>query len=275
MTLRFTGMRSQLTAACTALLSFTFSACSKFEYSPYEVRIPDDTEDINQKAIDRILSQPISATDTLQFLLISDTQRFYDETADFVKAANKQKNIRFVMLTGDITDFGLTKEFQWIHSILQKLNFPYLGVIGNHDCLGNGKQLFEHMYGPMNSYFNYGGNRFVMINTNSLEFADNSVPDMKWLEESLADTAAYRNAFLFMHVPPYHIDFDRSKEEQFANLIRTRKVRMAFNGHNHDQGVESPYAEDVKLVTVGSTSYRSFIKATIIGTKATYEVISY
>ncbi|HYH14625.1 MAG TPA: metallophosphoesterase family protein, partial [Flavisolibacter sp.] len=108
-----------------------------FQYSPKEVRLEEEEQNINLKNIPKIEALP--KKDTLKFILIGDTQRFYDETADFVTAANQRNDISFVVLAGDISDFGLSKEFKWVHRELKQLKVPYIGVIGNHDMLSNGR----------------------------------------------------------------------------------------------------------------------------------------
>ena len=71
---------------------------------------------------------------------MGDSQRWYDETEDFVKEINKRNDIDFVIHGGDMSDFGLTKEFLWQRDIMNGLNVPYVALIGNHDCLGTGSR---------------------------------------------------------------------------------------------------------------------------------------
>ena len=39
---------------------------------------------------------------------MGDSQRWYDETADFVSHLNKRDDIDFVIHGGDVSDFGVT-----------------------------------------------------------------------------------------------------------------------------------------------------------------------
>ncbi len=63
---------------------------------------------------------------------MGDTQRFYDDVEDFVARAN-QEDFDFVLMDGDISDFGINDEFSWIYDIMKHLKKPYVSVIGNHD----------------------------------------------------------------------------------------------------------------------------------------------
>ena len=83
--------------------------CDLIEYHPYDVRLHGQTG-INEKNIARI-EESCKGKDTLRFVLMGDSQRWYDETEAFVKALNNRDDVDFVIHGGDISDFGLTKEF--------------------------------------------------------------------------------------------------------------------------------------------------------------------
>ena len=56
-----------------------------------------------------------------------------------MRHANGRDDIDFVIHGGDYTEFGVTKEFEWAVERLNQLRVPYVGLIGNHDILGNGQ----------------------------------------------------------------------------------------------------------------------------------------
>ena len=92
--------------------------CDLIEYHPYDVRLHGETG-VNAKNIARI-EEICEGKDTLRFVLMGDSQRWYDETEDFVNALNKRNDVDFVIHGGDISDFGLTKEFMWVRDIMGK-----------------------------------------------------------------------------------------------------------------------------------------------------------
>ncbi|MFN2439489.1 MAG: metallophosphoesterase, partial [Chitinophagaceae bacterium] len=157
--------------------SLTSISCKKaFLYNLNEVRLEENQKNLNAKNIQKI--EAIRPLDTLKFILIGDSQRFYSELDDFVKEANGLKNIAFVALAGDISDFGLSKEFQWVNRKLTKLSMPYIAVIGNHDMLANGRKVYEQMFGAEDFTFTCNGNKFICLNTNSREKGfDGSLPN--------------------------------------------------------------------------------------------------
>ena len=107
--------------------------CDMIDYHPYDVRIDGET-DVNAHNIAEIEDSCKEKT-SIRFVTMGDSQRWYDETEDFVKAINQRDDIDFVIHGGDISDFGVTKEFLWQRDILNKLKVPYVVVLGNHDWL--------------------------------------------------------------------------------------------------------------------------------------------
>src|SRR5687767_8022491 len=109
------------------LLLLLFLSCKNlFQYHPDEIRLEASEKNLNQKNMDRIHQMPV--TGQFKFIVIGDSQRFYDDLEDFVISVNKRNDIAFVVLNGDITDFGQNREYKWISRILNKLITPYIGV---------------------------------------------------------------------------------------------------------------------------------------------------
>lgn len=132
---------------CTLFLCLTVS-CDLIEVHPYDGKI-DGGKNINARNIEKIESNT-SGKKQIRFAVISDTQRWYDETEDEVAHINLRNDLDFVMHCGDLTDFGVTKEFEWQQRILNKLRVPYVVILGNHDCIGSGKDVYRVMFGEEN-----------------------------------------------------------------------------------------------------------------------------
>ena len=240
----------------TILLLIHLTSCKDlFQYSPNEVRLEEEEKNLNQKNIARLQAIPVQ--DQIKFVVIGDSQRFYDELEDFVNNINLQSGISFVLLNGDITDFGLNKEFKWINRILKKLTVPYFAVIGNHDMLANGRLLYNQMFGAENFSFTYGGYKFIGLNTNSQETGyDGSIPDLPWLQQEL--NGNFKQAFIFSHVPPFSDQFDKNKIHDYTSLLKTNNVGMSIHGHQHDYSYSFPYADGVPYLVVASMNKRSY-----------------
>lgn len=244
--------------AFQVLMALMMTGCSWFEYHPYEVRVPANERDMNAKAIARI-RENTPVKDTLTIILMGDTQRFYDEVEGFVKSANNQV-ADFVLLAGDLTDFGIDDEYGWIHDIMKRLNKPYLAVIGNHDLSGNGEKVFKERYGPLNTSFVVNGFKFVLLNTNSREYRFNGrVPDLEWMRGQLSGND-FDRVIVVSHVPPFDHDFDRSLEKGYAEALHNApKVNLSLHGHRHAYSNTEHYQDGVRYIVSTSMEERMYL----------------
>lgn len=244
-------------------LALAFASCdSLFQYNPNEETLLDSEKDLTAKNIRKIGQLPVS--DTTRFILMGDTQRWYDESEKFVESANRQKNISFVLHAGDISDFGLTQEFKWVHEIMLRLKCPYVTVIGNHDIVANGSATYRKMFGPLNYSFEFGHDKFIFINTNSREYAfDGTVPDVPWLKAQLNDNAGHKNAIVVAHVPPFDADFDKNLEKEYTDaLANDPHVKFSLYGHQHRFYDEVIYDDDVHYFVTTSMGARGYLVVT-------------
>jgi Icc protein len=248
----------------SAMMCMAFASCKKtFEYSPHEIRLSEDEKNLNAKNISKITSQP--SKNTFRFIVIGDPQRAYDQLEDFVKEANNLDDISFVLINGDLTDFGLNSEYQWVNRILSKLKVPSIAVIGNHDMLGNGAEVYKAMYGPDNFSFSAYKSKFICLNSNSLEHNyDGSLPDLPWLEKQLSDASSFDNVFVFSHISPFHYGFDTTMSTRYASLLaKSGKVRVSAHAHINWYFHIEHYNDGVEYLVVNSVSKRSYVLLTV------------
>jgi 3',5'-cyclic AMP phosphodiesterase CpdA len=268
------GSRQQLHITVTTALLLLMAACSVFEYHPYETNIDDDKRNLNSRAFARIASET-SDKDTLTIIAMGDTQRFYDEVDGFVKSANRQ-DVDFVLLNGDISDFGLKDEFEWVHERMRKLNKPYVAVIGNHDLSGNGETVYKKMYGSDNDSFIVNRIKFIILNTNSREYHFNGrVPDIQWLKDQLAGEG-FDRAVVVSHISPYDNDFDENLEQGYASALReSGKVNLSLHGHRHSFQEGEPYGDGIRYIVSTSMDDRMYLLIKLFGDSFTMEKVFY
>ncbi|TPE44466.1 metallophosphoesterase family protein [Pontibacter mangrovi] len=257
-------------AAAILLLGLLSQACEEFEYSPYEIRLDEDEKNINGRNIAKIEALPISASDTLRFILTADTQGFYEENEKVVQHINQHQNVAFVLIGGDLSDFGLAKEFKLVHEDFKTLNVPYVAVVGNHDAINNGKQVFSAMYGDYDVSFTVGNSRFILLNTNYLEF-DKKVPDLEWLEKELQAAQGYENIFVVSHIPPTNMEFGEENTQAYGELMRKYHVTFSLHGHNHNYKYHFPFGEEVPVLEADATEHLEYIVFTVVGDEVSFE----
>lgn len=258
----------------TLLLSILLTSCDLIEFHPYDIRKDSGEHHLNRSSINRIEAADDNK-DTIRFAFITDTQRFYDETDAFVKHVNQRDDIDFVVHGGDITDFGLSKEFLWIHNIMKKLKVPYVAVIGNHDIIGHGKEVYKNIYGDLNFTFRFRGTRFVCLNTNALEFDYSTpVPDFDFMSVFTEDTVGIKRTVVVMHAPPYDVQFNNNSVKTFNNIIEEYKHPLfCLHGHLHRWEENDYFHNGIKYISGDDASGRSYLLFTIAGNSYTYAVV--
>lgn len=243
------------------LLVFVLASCKDlFRFSPNEIRLEESEKNLNARNIEKI--QALPSKSNFKVAIIGDSQRFYEELDDFVKHINQRNDISFVILNGDITDFGLSKEYQWVLRSLQKLHVPYVTVIGNHDMLANGRLVYKKMFGPENFSFTYSGTRFVLFNSSSREVGYNgTLPDLDWLKKEI-ESDPVNKILPISHVPPFSADFDQNLSEQYARLLEEHGINLSVHSHDHSFSMTEPYHDGVTYLVTSSMKARSYALVT-------------
>jgi Icc protein len=247
--------------AALALLS----SCELFEFSPSDFRGPESQTNLTQKNLDRLAKRPLAPGDTLRFVFTGDSQRFYEQAEALVKSVNQQPGLSLMIVAGDISDFGLAREMRWVDERFSKLNIPYLTVIGNHDHVGNGRAVYQRIFGPLNYSFIYGDTKFVMIDTNSREYNFNGrIPDVPWLRQQLSDLGGARRQVGVSHVPPQDSDFDPTLTEPYArSLAAAPKLVFKLNGHRHSFSIGEPFDDGVTYINSHAVEKDQYVILTV------------
>ena len=255
-----------------SLASFlSFSSCRKLEYSPNQKFDRNTPRNINEGNLRRILST--AGDDTIRFVLSGDSQNAYDDLGGFVDKVNATPGIDFVLLNGDISDFGLLQEFKWIESYYSKLKVPYLAVIGNHDHSANGLYVYQQMYSKQLDFsFIYQGVKFVCHNTNSREYNfDGRVPNLNYLASQFQPDEGVNGYFAVAHVPPTSGDFDKKLFDAYGKILTDNgKVYAVLNAHVDKESIRFPYTADLPVITTNSLYNRHFLVVEVVNNNFKY-----
>ena len=247
-----------------------------FDYHPYDVRF-DGEDNINSRAVERI-EAAMAGRDTLRVAFVSDSHGWYSATEDMVADINRRAVADFVVHLGDLTDCGTVKEYTWQRDILAGLRVPYLVLLGNHDCLGTGEEIYQRMYGDTNFSFIAGRVKFVCLNTNATEYdyvAAN--PDFDYMEEQrTADSACFDRTVVCMHACPYSDQFNNNVAKPFQLYVRLFPgVQCCIYGHDHRQSASDIFGDGFMYYGVDCADHRSYVLFTFTPDGYEYEVVGF
>ncbi|MGN0205880.1 MAG: metallophosphoesterase family protein [Muribaculaceae bacterium] len=258
------------------LLAVTLTGCDMIEYHTYDIDI-QGTKDINRRNIERIETALIGAEE-FSFAVVSDTQRWYDETNAAVDAINAIERVDFVIHCGDISDFGAKFEFEQQRDILDRLVVPYVCVLGNHDCLATGQRVFEEIFGAENYAFTAGNVCFVCLNTNALEYDySHMVPDFGFIENEIKTFPENAHkTIVAMHSPPRCDQFNNNVLGLFDYAITSFPgIQFCINGHLHSFNVADFFDNGVLYYQCPCAGKRQFLIFDIKSTGYEYELVEY
>lgn len=177
---------------------------------------------------------------TLRFAHVTDTHVGGSTGAEdlirTVEDINQQADLDFVILSGDVTEFGSEKELLEAKSILSKLNKPCYITPGNHDSKWSesGTNDFVRIFGAES--FSFEKNGFLFIGTASgpnMRMAPGLVPreQMVFLESILKNMKDQKQPIIFIN--HYPLDESLSNWYEVIDLLKTRNIQVSLLGHGH------------------------------------------
>lgn len=264
-----------------ALFAVAMTCCDNFESSPYGAKIKGKRNN-NASSIESL--DKASLTLPLRFAFITDTHDATRETKRAIELIRSRGDIDFIIHGGDLTDFGLPKEFMWCRDAMGESGLPFVTVIGNHDCLGNGEDNYEWVFGTKNYSFTVAGVHFVCLNTVALEYDySEPVPDLNFLADDAAEMArineehpdSVTHTVVVMHSRPFDEQFNNNVAMPFLYYLQRFPGMVADGdddcyshafclcGHNHRFQVSDLYDAGLLFYQGDNIAKRSFMIFTI------------
>ena len=160
---------------------------------------------------------------------------------------NKQNDIDFTIVTGDVTEMGTNDELKLAKEILSGLKKPFYVIPGNHDTgwSESGGVTFIKEFGSDKFTFDHNGYRFIACASGPyVRMSDGHIPRdaTVWLDEILKKTPAKMPIVFINHYP-----IDNSLDNWYEATDRLKKynIQYAICGHGHQnkaynfEGIES------------------------------------
>ncbi|NLA16168.1 MAG: PQQ-binding-like beta-propeller repeat protein [Bacteroidales bacterium] len=205
-----------------------------------------------------------TATQDTCFAIIADTHlnssrpSSVAELTDIIRDINAQKNIDFVILAGDITEFGSDQEIEIAARVLNLFTKPWYILSGNHDSKWSesGCNTFLETFGY--EQFSFTHNNITFIGTNSgpnMRMAPALIPreSMVWLDSVLQTLPKKRPVVFINHYP---LTEDMSNYRRVLDLLGTINIQLAICGHYHIN--EAFSADGIPSVKCRTSQARGF-----------------
>jgi len=177
--------------------------------------------------------------DSLVFVHLSDTHIGSGTGAEdlrrTVKDINENAAIQFVVISGDITEFGADAELALAKQILDSLNKPWHIIPGNHD--GNwsesGANTFKKIFGSETFQFNAG--KYIFLGTAcgpNMHMGPGQIPreNIGWLDSSLKKIPDSTPLIFMNHYP---LDDGLNNWYEAIDLLKQKNIQMILCGHGH------------------------------------------
>lgn len=173
------------------------------------------------------------------FAFISDTHigatTSVEDLKLTVKDINQMQDIAFVVITGDITEFGSDEEFKTTKSILEDLDVPWHIIPGNHDSnwSESGTNSFDEVFGY--SRFAFSSNGYFFIGCASgpnMRMAPGLVPheDIVWLRKTLKKVPLEKPVIFLNHYP---LTDALANWYLVIEALKKKNIQAVLNGHGH------------------------------------------
>lgn len=176
----------------------------------------------------------------LRFAWLSDTHIGSSTAEEDLRAAvrdiDSMTGLAFVVVSGDVTEYGSRDQLRLAKQILDGLTIPSHVIPGNHDCKWSesGATDFPQLWGADRFSFEQGGYRFIGMHQGPvMKMGDGhwAPQDVRWLAETLAGMPNTNQPIVFVT----HYPLDDSIDNWFAvlDLLKRRNTQAILCGHGH------------------------------------------
>ena len=149
---------------------------------------------------------------------------------------NDDPTLKFVILSGDITDFGSDSEFHVAKRILDSLNKPWYIIPGNHDAnwSESGTNSFKKIFGSETFKFKYGGYLFIgTVCGPNMRMSPGQVSreNVVWLDSTLTNLKDKNIPIIYVNHYPQ--DSSLNNWYEIIDMLKARNTQLIICGHGH------------------------------------------
>lgn len=182
----------------------------------------------------------IAAQSSFKFAQVTDThvggQTGADDLRRTVADLNKQQDLDFVILSGDVTEFGSDAELVLAKQILDSLRLPLYIIPGNHDSnwSESGANSFRKIFGGESFFFTHKGYQFIGTTSGpNMRMSPGQIPreNLVWLDSVFQ--ANPDRSIPLISINHYPLDSSLNNWYELVDRIHGRNIQFALCGHGH------------------------------------------
>ena len=185
-----------------------------------------------------LLAQQLDGT--FHFALVSDTHigstTAEDDLRRTVRDINANDSLAFVIVSGDVTEFGSDGELRLAKQILDSLKKPWYIIPGNHDTKWSesGANSFRVIFGAEAFSFSHDG--WLFIGTNSgpnMRMGPGQIPreNIVWLDSVLSVPGNWERKIISIN--HYPLDEGLNNWYELTDRLKKLDTRAELCGHGH------------------------------------------
>lgn len=167
----------------------------------------------------RLAAPDDSLGEPWRFAVYADVQEALGNVQEIYAKMNETPNIRFALISGDLTSQGSSEQLEEFQSAMKVLKFPCFATLGNHE-LGTRDDLYHEYFGRGNYSFHFRNVQFSMLDSASATIDPLAY---SWLDGWLDDSRDKLHV-VTMHIAP--IDPVGARNGSFASRAEADKLLM-------------------------------------------------
>jgi predicted phosphodiesterase len=186
------------------------------------------------------------------FIMISDTHINNGDAHGLEKikdVAAADANIKFIVVTGDITQSGEKKDLEKFITIARSLSIPVYPVIGNHDIYFGNWSVWKDLIGSTTYQVESPDTTLLILDSANANFG---LKQLDWLDDRLK--SAKKNTFVFTHanlftesMNDFQAVADIRERARMLSMLKGR-ADAVFAGHVHRRIIRE--AGGVQYITI-------------------------
>ncbi|MFD2553624.1 outer membrane protein assembly factor BamB family protein [Sphingobacterium tabacisoli] len=159
-----------------------------------------------------------------------------DDLRRTVEDLNQQKGLDFVILSGDVTEFGSDEELALAKQILDGLKLPLYIIPGNHDSnwSESGANSFRKVFGGETFFFEHKGYQFIGTTSGpNMRMSPGQVPreNLVWIDSVFKANPDQNKPLISIN--HYPLDSSLNNWFELVDRLQQRNVQLALCGHGH------------------------------------------